>query len=67
MKKFSQSIKKSINLSNIDVLTKIFEYEQFECHILWSVIFLTLTGLTCWLMAQNFLNYFEYEVVSKIL
>jgi hypothetical protein len=66
MKNFSQSIKKSINLSNIDVLTKICEYERYECHILWSVIFLTLTGLTCWLMVLNFLNYFQYEVVSKI-
>ena len=66
MKKVIKILKKSINLSNIDVLTKILEYERLVWQIFWSLILFILSGLTIWLFILNLLNYFQYEVVSKI-
>jgi hypothetical protein len=66
MEKFNNLLKESINLSNIDVLNKIFEYEQIWRKLLWLLILLILTGLTCWLLLLNCISYFDYDVISKI-
>ena len=45
---------------------KIFEYENTAAKLAWLAIFLGFTGITGYLVAKGFLDYFDYEVVSQI-
>jgi hypothetical protein len=53
-------------LSTFHCYPKIFQYKNIVARILWSICFLLLGGITCRLVAQCYMDYVEYEVVTQI-
>ena len=53
--------------SNLDSFVKIFEYkDNLFAKFIWGVILFFLSGITFWSISKIILEYFNYEVVSKI-
>ena len=49
-------------------MPKIFKHNTpFLIRLLWTCVFLTFTGFTGYILAQNVIAYYEYNVVSTIL
>jgi hypothetical protein len=53
-------------LSTFHCYPKIFQYKNTVARILWSICFLLFGAITCWLVAQCYMDYVEYEVVTQI-
>ena len=52
--------------STIHCYPKIFQYENKLAKLMWFIIFIGFSGLTGYLVMKGFLDYLNYEVVSKI-
>ena len=45
---------------------KIFQYKNNSLRIIWFALFVSFTGFTGYLVSKSIIDYFEFEVVSKI-
>ena len=52
--------------SHFHCYPKIFQYKNVYAKQIWALTFLFFTALTLFLIGRDLVNYFEYEVVSKI-
>ena len=53
-------------LTKFDCYSKIFMSESLSARIVWLIFFAAFTSLTIWLVSFNIINFFKYEVTSKI-
>ena len=53
-------------LTKFDCYSKIFEYPKWPSKLVWTLVFLTFTSFTMWLVIKNITDFYEYEVISKI-
>jgi hypothetical protein len=53
-------------LTKFDCYSKIFMYENLTARIVWFILFVIFVSLTVWLATFNIINFFKYELTSKI-
>ena len=52
--------------SDINGLSKIFDYENNLIRFIWTIILLASIAITAWIMSSSIIAYYEYSVVSQI-
>jgi hypothetical protein len=57
---------KWLDVTSIDAFSKIFVYNSKPIKLVWTCLFLILACLTGYLVVQNLLNYYHYEVVTQV-
>ena len=53
-------------MSTFHCYSKIFQYKLVLARLFWSICFLLLASLTCCLVIKCYMNFVEYDVVTKI-
>ena len=63
----SQLIKEALDhLYHVDCFIKVVDSKHWLGQVAWLLFFVVFSGATAWLVLLSLLNYFEYELVSKI-
>ena len=62
----NQIIKEWSLSCTFDCYPKLFLYKNYFLRLMWLLLFVSLTGLTCVLVYKALFDYLAYEVVSKI-
>ena len=52
-------------LTKFDGYSKIFDYEKPYSKLIWIGLFLAFSSATLWLVSTNFIDFFDYEIVTQ--